>query len=795
MRFSDEVTGPDEAHLRLSIPSRTRSLRPAAALEPLLLTPTSPDVSPLPPRPQQLPSPPALNTANASRSIFQALAMDPAEADRLSMTTASATSRPPGSRTNGEGPAHSPHSSCQQPPPPPPTTATNRHSARVAPGLGLDRMGTAGPVPSATTVHVRPAHYRRRYKIKGDRRVHVFLGGRLVTSRTWTPFVMAVGLIAAPVVLFCVFECPFIWHEVSPVWVILFGYLTLLVFSNMICAAWTDPGILPPDLHHDPMSYVTAGEPGLTNAATGVGSTTGSRSMSFPNLQTPSALHPNFVSADPNFAYNHSTTKQVLIHGVAIRLKYCDTCHIYRPPRASHCRQCNVCVENEDHHCAWLNNCVGRRNYRYFFIFVASCTALCAYVFSFALWNLLKPLVRDELDDEGQPYTFGSSLGRSPVSLVLIIYSFVFFWSVGGLTAYHIYLMSRNLTTHEQIKSSYSAGRRRYTSPFGVKASCLSNFCYVLCRPRPEPPVNWREYVDPAELPGNHGAGGAADGARPATADSTSTTGQLSQSAGLGAIMSPRSSIHSPPVNHVPWHRISRPGPGGLAAQYRLGAALDPLSATGPESLAVNDHPRLHQTPSNHSIRSHNGSVATRINHHTSSSQDLISSDSPGSPFASLPPQIDPSPVLPPQQDRPSFTATTTAKYTTPSNHVSGVSSYYTSQSSLSPSTSTGHDPLNGSVPPHLPSLPSHSLSFHLFHPAAAAPSTEGSNASLNATLHTRSPHPEAPAEPIAADYELHALDKDHHQRHTSTPVPTRPVRTPSDRARHTTSHPWPVVI
>jgi palmitoyltransferase ZDHHC9/14/18 len=124
------------------------------------------------------------------------------------------------------------------------------------------------------------------------------------------------------------------------------------------------------------------------------------------------------------------------------KMKYCFTCDIIRPPRTIHCGLCGCCIERLDHHCPWIGTCIGKRNYKYFLVFIYNLMFLMILNIIFSI-----------------TYFFNMSYSTNELnyiltvislSITLIISTFVF-----HLCGYHQYILSRNETTNENLKKTY----------------------------------------------------------------------------------------------------------------------------------------------------------------------------------------------------------------------------------------------------------------------------------------------------------------------------------------------------
>ncbi|CAI5513629.1 unnamed protein product, partial [Closterium sp. Naga37s-1] len=84
-----------------------------------------------------------------------------------------------------------------------------------------------------------------------------------------------------------------------------------------------------------------------------------------------------------------------------------------------------------------------QRNYRFFYMFTTTTTLLCLFVFAISTL-LIALLVNNTYEPGGQPRTLWEAMGKAPVAVILMVYTFIVVWFVGGLTAFHTFLSATN---------------------------------------------------------------------------------------------------------------------------------------------------------------------------------------------------------------------------------------------------------------------------------------------------------------------------------------------------------------
>jgi palmitoyltransferase ZDHHC9/14/18 len=115
-------------------------------------------------------------------------------------------------------------------------------------------------------------------------------------------------------------------------------------------------------------------------------------------------------------------------------------------------------------------------------MFVFSTTLLCIFVFAFC-WVYIRKIMGSE------HISIWKAMIKTPASIVLIIYTFIAMWFVGGLTAFHLYLISTSQTTYENFRYRYD----RRANPYNT--GVVGNFKDIFISPVPPSKNNFRAKV------------------------------------------------------------------------------------------------------------------------------------------------------------------------------------------------------------------------------------------------------------------------------------------------------------
>lgn len=263
--------------------------------------------------------------------------------------------------------------------------------------------------------------------------------------------------ILVPFGLYCVVVMPTMWkmfHPSIPLASLALFVLTVVLLCSTCCS---DPGVIP--RRRLLLASRAAGE---------VSETLGYNVLGLAPEQTNVAEGDQTLAADMNCRVPPELASQ--------GYRWCRTCEIIRPPRASHCPDCDHCVLRFDHHCPFVNNCIGQRNYHFFVGFITATICLAIFVLPGLLWWVAVqssfpvpssstgsgvdgsrgsshdggeegdvPRAPSTLADLG-PLSFvvvGIAVGAGIVSIILL-----------GFLGYHFFLIATHKTTKEHLRKS-----------------------------------------------------------------------------------------------------------------------------------------------------------------------------------------------------------------------------------------------------------------------------------------------------------------------------------------------------
>lgn len=144
------------------------------------------------------------------------------------------------------------------------------------------------------------------------------------------------------------------------------------------------------------------------------------------------------------------------------QIRSCPTCEIARPPLSKHCKVCDCCISHMDHHCPYLGICIGRRNYKFFALYVLTgnvgnlLVLLTSAVVASEVWPVGAGL------NEGLPVLFA----EDPVAGWLCVFCTIMCVGMLPLLIFHTWLISTRQTSTEVWKKwqgqvPYWPGNRR----------------------------------------------------------------------------------------------------------------------------------------------------------------------------------------------------------------------------------------------------------------------------------------------------------------------------------------------